>query len=46
MPATTKAGTAHPPRARPVDVRRDWGPGSRPGGKWGWPSRVTAIDRA
>jgi hypothetical protein len=31
---------------RPVAVRRDCGPGSRPGGKWGWPSRATAIERA
>ena len=45
-PATTKAGAAQPPSVRPVDVRRDWGPGSRPGGKWGWPSRATAIERA
>ena len=45
-PATTKAGAAQPPSVRPVDVRRDCGPGSRPGGKWGWPSRATAIERA
>ena len=45
-PATTKAGAAQPPSVRPVEVRRDCGPGSRPGGKWGWPSRATAIERA
>jgi hypothetical protein len=45
-PAATKAGAAQPPSVRPVAARRDWGPGSRPGGKWGWPSRATAIERA
>ena len=46
IPATTKAGAAQPPKVRPVAARRDWGPGSRPAGRWGWPSRATAIERA
>ena len=35
MPATTKAGAAHPPIERPAERRRDCGPGSCPGGRWG-----------
>ncbi len=44
-PPSANAGAAQPPTLRPIRPRRDCGPGSRPGGRWGWSSRAAAIER-